>query len=591
MKASNFIISTALAVVLMAGSTFAITNGRYYIMNKNSQKFFNVWLNSSANGAQIVNYHFVQEAANMMFDIESMGGDHWKIRAVNCGKVLQCSNFNQVTAVTLWDDAGSANQSWRLVAKEDGYYQVQIWGAQNMCMDDLYGNTADGSAIGLSYSNTYGPNQGFMFIPVKPVNDGIYSIRPSCCNYNCFDVWGASTACGASVKSGTWLNGNNQKWNVTRDGAAYRIAAVHSGMVLQASGVNFLEGVTQWWDAGYANQRWYILSSTPGNWQLANKANPHYMINLYGANCNSGADLLLYTWVFDNIHSVFQFTAEAAAPSYSGYTLWSSENFDNGWDGSKWTTGCGTFGENATRFDPAAVYTSGGQLHLKIWKQDNWGNPGCENAGQLRGYFGGEFRMINPAVTYGICEARINTPGNGGYIASIFTYDYGAATNRTDGWNEIDVELEGRTTDKVSTNLLEGNCSHSWECTQWCYCACSQLTNPWGGFSHAGQWHDYRIEFTPSFIKWFVDGNCIRTIDGSYVYRNPNGEDVRYSSATNGCSNGWRDGYIPGHSTRVMTNMWLAQHGSVANALGGEWSDSQLPKECLYDWIRVYTRN
>jgi beta-glucanase (GH16 family) len=446
-----------------------------------------------------------------------------------------------------------------------------------------------------------------------------------------FNVSGASQTAGAKIIQYTELSATNDDWIITEDAGYYEIKARHSGKCLDVPSANYTAAVKiqQWNDNNSEAQRWsffsrnvaYVYSDAnyggrevglmEGNYttaQLADlgipvnsitsvKSNDGYTITLYdGDNFTnllwgpSEQDVPEFSSCNDRANSIVVKKAPASAPGYSGYTLWSNLTFDNGWDGSKWVTGCGTFGENATRFKPANVYTSGGMLHLRIQKEYTASASGCENGSQPRSYTGSEFRMINAAITYGIAECRLKTPGNGGYIASMFTYDYGAATNRTDGWNEIDFEFEGSHKDKISTNLLEGNCSHSWECTQWCYCACSKLISPWSGFSHT-VWHDYRLEWTPSYIKWYCNGVNFRTIDGNYVYRNPNGEDVRYASSTNGCLNGWRNGYIPGHSTRVMFNMWLATHGSVANALGGEWTDSQLPKEALYDWIRVYSRN
>jgi hypothetical protein len=486
--------------------------------------------------------------------------------------------------LTLYASDGGTDQMWYLKDVGSWKYELIPRSAMGKRLDVPFANDINGNQLQIWDCNNSDAQRFYLW----DFGNGFWEIKSAIGTQRALDLDACNAANDTRIQLWDKYANDCQKWQFNN----VSVASVYQDCAFGGKRVELVPGNYTMTDLGQIG--------AGNDWISSLRVNGGYKVTAYWDDNFTGAS---YTWTGDDdcivnegwndkITSLkIELVGAGGAPGYAGYTLWSNENFDNGWDGSKWATGCGTFGENATRFNPSAVYTSGGLLHLKIWKEDNWGWNGCENAGQQRGYYGGEFRMINPSVTYGIAEARIHTPGNGGYIASLFTYDYGAATNRFDGWNEIDIELEGRTTDKVSTNLLEGNCSHSWECTQWCYCACSQLNSPWAGFSHAGQWHDYRIEFTPSYIKWFVDGSCIRTIDGGYIYRNPNGEDVRYASATNGCSNGWRDGYLPGHSTRVMANMWLAQHGSVANALGGEWSDNQLPKECLYDWIRVYTRN
>jgi beta-glucanase (GH16 family) len=536
MKFTKTIMITALAAVFVSSSAFAICrNGGFYRIKPKSNTNLNLNVTGASlnNGAQIQLYT-ADDRTDNLFKVIKRSSGYWTIKNVKSGKVLavEYAKTTDGANVVQWSEGSGTNDDWSI--------------------------TADGS-----------------YFEVKARHSG-----------KCLEV--PSNDCSLYKKMRQWPDNNSdaQRW----DFFARNVAYVYSDPNYGGVEVGLMEGsytMSQLDDLGMPNDK---ISS--------HKSNAGYTITLFQNDNFSGtswgpseSDVASYdgTWN-DKVTSIIVKKAVASAPGYSGYTMWSNLTFDNGWDGSKWTSGCGTFGENATRFKPANTYVSGGLLHLRIQKEYTATAAGCENGNQPRSYTGAEFRMINAAITYGIAECRMKSPGNGGYISSMFTYDYGAATNRTDGWNEIDFEWEGSHQDKISTNLLEGNCGHSWECTQWCYCACSQILSPFSGFRHT-DWHDYRLEWTPSYIKWFCDGKNFRTIDGNTVYRNPNGEDVRYASATNGCSNGWRNGYIPGHSTRVMFNNWLATHGSVANALGGEWTDSQLPKEALYDWIRVYYRN
>ncbi|WP_051325796.1 family 43 glycosylhydrolase [Glycomyces tenuis] len=74
----------------------------------------------------------------------------------------------------------------------------------------------------------------------------------------CADVWAHSTANAAAVNQGDCNGGDNQLWQVTRDGEVYQFQATHSGQCLEIYGASTAQGATanQWPCNGGDNQKW-----------------------------------------------------------------------------------------------------------------------------------------------------------------------------------------------------------------------------------------------------------------------------------------------------------------------------------------------
>ena len=104
------------------------------------------------------------------------------------------------------------------------------------------------------------------------------------------------------------------------------------------------------------------------------------------------------------------------------------------------------------------------------------------------------------AHTYGRFEARIQHAPGDGVVSSFFLWKEGSEVAGA-YWNEIDFEKVGANCE-MHTNAFYGK--PAGQHTQ---------INPMPGKTCA-EYHDYRIEWTPTYIAWSVDGNEFRRDTG-----------------------------------------------------------------------------
>ena len=155
-------------------------------------------------------------------------------------------------------------------------------------------------------------------------------------------------------------------------------------------------------------------------------------------------------------------------------------------------------------------------------------------------YTSGEFYTLE-RYGYGRIEGRLKAAKGVGLVTSLFTYSQNA--------DEIDIEILGKDTTKLETNFFvrgaRGVNAH----------AIIDL-----GFDAAEDYHDYAIEWSSNHIKWFVDGELVRTVNGDGIE-------------------------LPSERSLIMANLW-AGAGAAARTWTGDFVYSGSPVRAYYDYIK-----
>jgi endo-1,3-1,4-beta-glycanase ExoK len=259
---------------------------------------------------------------------------------------------------------------------------------------------------------------------------------------------------------------------------------------------------------------------------------------------------------------------------YPGYTLVLDERFDS-FNSTVWKKGDGAVGgESICRFQPQGVQVVDGNMELVIreeyvpgsWSEDHQAMKGDYN------YSCGELRTVpGKRIKYGRIETRMKAPHRdvaSGYISSLFTYVHEGDPRE---WEEIDVELEGGRPDKFQANLIYGVNAADWNATR-----------DWGAWEHkidvgpVDQWRVFAVEWTPSEIKWYVDGVHYKTLAQDWIDCNPNcvTPQIYYTP-------------IPDNLTELMMNFWIPNDG-IQDVFGGNKYRNVYPMTTQYDWVRIY---
>ncbi len=262
---------------------------------------------------------------------------------------------------------------------------------------------------------------------------------------------------------------------------------------------------------------------------------------------------------------------------YAGYTLKLDERF-NALNTNVWSKGDGAVGnESMCRFTPQGVQVVNGNLELVIrneyvpgsWSVNHNAEKGAYN------YSCGELRTLtSKRIKYGRIETRMKAPARAvakGYIASLFTYVHEGAPRE---WEEIDVELEGGRPDKFQANLIYGVNVPDWNATR-----------QWGAWEHkidiapADAWRVYAIEWTPTVMRWYVDGVLVKTLNSDWMDCNPSCVAPQIMVTP-----------VPNNLTDLMMNFWIP-NDAVQDFFGGNKAGNVYPMKTQYDWVRIYSLN
>ncbi|MCD6116672.1 family 16 glycosylhydrolase [bacterium] len=156
-----------------------------------------------------------------------------------------------------------------------------------------------------------------------------------------------------------------------------------------------------------------------------------------------------------------------------------------------------------------------------------------------KNYKGAELRT-KQAYLYGRFEVRYKASWGSGQTSTFFTYndDYPNTP-----WNEIDIEILGRYDDDVQFNTITNYQTN-------------HLRHQFVNFNPGLDFHTYGIEWTPSYVAWFIDG--------IEVYRQT-GEHISLLK----------------YPQKIMMNIWNPAYSDWV----GEFDDRTLPFFAYYDFV------
>jgi hypothetical protein len=236
-------------------------------------------------------------------------------------------------------------------------------------------------------------------------------------------------------------------------------------------------------------------------------------------------------------------------------TLYHDLNAD---DPTKWHEADGWTNYDATATNPLSPYNvwwlddnviflGDGIMRLRL---ENTLTPTGENVD----YTSGEYRT-NVAYGYGTYEACLKPAKGSGLMTSFFTY-----TGPKEGTqhNEIDIEFRGQDTTELWTNFYCDDADQGHE-----------ESVPLG-FDAAEDFHRYKFVWSPSDVKWYVDGEYKPTT---------NAPTPPPMVPPNTCTS-------PTVLGKIMVNLWSGRPTATWLYLNAQYTPQNTPIYAEYDWIR-----
>lgn len=295
-------------------------------------------------------------------------------------------------------------------------------------------------------------------------------------------------------------------------------------------------------------EKFRIVELGDGTVALQALANNMYVC----ADLDQGAVLYANRSSVGGAWEAFKITEFTGSPPASGYTtlVWSDEFNGSSLDTSNWTcetgTGSGGWGNNELQYytsRPENIRVTGGNLVITA-RRESYGGMNYTSA-RIK-------TQDKRTWTYGRVEARIKIPTGKGLWPAFWMLGNNITQVSWPYCGEIDI-MEHVNNESVTHGTIHwsdhnGNYAYYGGPTSWNL-----------DFS---QYHVYAIEWSPSSIKWFVDGNQFW--------------EANIANSINGTDEFHRPFFI-------LLNL----------AVGGNWPGSPdgstpFPAEMLVDYVRVY---
>jgi endo-1,3-1,4-beta-glycanase ExoK len=255
-------------------------------------------------------------------------------------------------------------------------------------------------------------------------------------------------------------------------------------------------------------------------------------------------------------------------PARPGYNLYLAEEFEQPIDldnDPNWTWSDGGLSEGKVRFIQSQISFQGGNLLLTaaaIPQPTSMSYAENTTIGPMP-ISSGEFRTKYNNYRYGWYEARYKPPtSNGNFISTLFVF----RTPKSIAWREIDNELTANGPNILGTNVYWQNNALNYNCA-----FADQLNVTLGIANVQSDFHVYAFEWTPTYIKWYVD-------DMTHPVRTKTPTET----VTN-CGPAFTVA-IPELSAKILMNLWIFS----GTGYGGDPSKNTYPMTATYDYFRFY---
>lgn len=166
---------------------------------------------------------------------------------------------------------------------------------------------------------------------------------------------------------------------------------------------------------------------------------------------------------------------------------------------------------------------------------------------------------------YGRYEMRMRVAKGSGVLSTFFTYKNGSEQTGV-FWEEIDIEIFGKNNaTQWQSNVIIGTNRPTTK-TEGLHTT---------GFSMGDAYHTYVLEWTPSYIAWFVDGTQVRRINGGqFVTSLTSPQDLRFNLWAANIAEwvgAWNDSILPVY--QFVNYIDYKPWNSSTNSFGTGWRD------------------
>lgn len=179
-------------------------------------------------------------------------------------------------------------------------------------------------------------------------------------------------------------------------------------------------------------------------------------------------------------------------------------------------------------------------------------------------YKGGEI-YSQQSYQYGRYEMRMRAAKGSGVLSTFFTYKNGSEL-QGEFWEEIDIEIFGKNNaTQWQSNIIIGTSRPTIK-TEAVHNA---------GVSLADDYHTYVLEWTPSYVAWFVDGVQVRRVNGGqFVDGVSNPQSIRFNLWAANIPEwvgAWNDSILPVY--QFINYLEYKPYIAATNSFGDGWRD------------------
>jgi beta-glucanase (GH16 family) len=231
---------------------------------------------------------------------------------------------------------------------------------------------------------------------------------------------------------------------------------------------------------------------------------------------------VLFAWLIITFHSI---ACKKDMNENGKFVLKWEDNFDS-LDLTRWTKSTHGFRNNMAYFIPENAVIVNNRLRLRAKNEYYEGYD----------YTSAEVRS-NEEFLYGKFVVKMKPADGTGLVSAFFTY------TTSQPLNEIDIEMLGQDNRFITTNY--------WTSSKNKYSEVLELN-----FNASSEFAEYIIEWTPDYIKWYVNNKLIRTVTKD----------------------------IPTLPQKIYMNLWISDNSDWV----GEIDNSNLPVHAEFDYVKYY---